>query len=146
MLLVFNIEGMGKSCLGFTPLIKLILLQIDVVLTAVRLKAAALLLLTCCFIVTSIVGICNCSMFCCMILYVHSSFAIILMGKRELIALLSVSSWCHLRIVWLFLGVPWVCLQLVIVVFPDHTHLLFFPLHTSYKRTGWVIKVLKSYL
>ena len=26
---------------------------------------------------------------------------------------------------WLFLAVPWVCLQLVIVVFPDHTHLLF---------------------
>ena len=29
-------------------------------------------------------------------------------------------------VVWLFLGVPWVCLQFVIVVFPDHTHLLFF--------------------
>ena len=28
-------------------------------------------------------------MFCCMLLYVHSSFAIILMGKRELVALLS---------------------------------------------------------
>ena len=27
---------------------------------------------------------------------------------------------------WLFLAVPWVCLQIVIVVFPDHTHLLFF--------------------
>ena len=26
---------------------------------------------------------------------------------------------------WLFLAVPWVCLQFVIVVFPDHTHLLF---------------------
>ena len=25
-----------------------------------------------------------------------------------------------------FLAVPWVCLQFVIVVFPDHTHLLFF--------------------
>ena len=71
MLLVFNIEGMGKSCLGSTPMIKLILLHIDVVLTAVRFKAAVLLLLTCCFIVTSIVGVCNCSMFCCMILYVH---------------------------------------------------------------------------
>ena len=126
MLLVFNIEGMGKSCLGFTPLIKLIILQIDVVLTAVRFKAAVMLLLTCCFIVSSIVGICNCSMFCCMILYAHSSFVIILMGKRELVALLTVSSWCHVRIAWLFLGVPWICLQFVIVVFPDHTHLLFF--------------------
>ena len=35
-------------------------------------------------------GICNCSMFCCMLLYVHSSIEIILMGKRELIALLSI--------------------------------------------------------
>ena len=28
-------------------------------------------------------------------------------------------------VVWLFLTMPWVCLQYVIVVFPDHTHLLF---------------------
>ena len=28
-------------------------------------------------------------------------------------------------VVWLLLAVPWVCLQFVIVVFPDHTHLLF---------------------
>ena len=33
-------------------------------------------------------GFCNCSMFCCALLFVHSSFAIILMGKRELVALL----------------------------------------------------------
>ena len=26
---------------------------------------------------------------------------------------------------WLFLVVPWICLQFVIVVFPDHTHLRF---------------------
>ena len=57
-----------------------------------------------------------------MLLYVHSSFAIILMGKRELAALLSLSSWCLVIVVWLFLAVPWVCLQFVIVVFPDHTH------------------------
>ena len=64
----------------------------------------------------------NCSMFCCKLLYVYSSFAIILMGKRELVALLSLSSWCLVIVVWLFLAVPWVCLQFVIVVFPDHTH------------------------
>ena len=29
-------------------------------------------------------------------------------------------------VVWLFLAMPWVCLQFVIVVFPDHNHLLFF--------------------
>ena len=27
--------------------------------------------------------------------------------------------------VWLFLSVPWVCLQFEIVIFPDHTDLLF---------------------
>ena len=64
----------------------------------------------------------NCSMFCCVLLYVPSSIAIILMGKRELVALLSLSSWCLMVVVWLFLAVPWVCLQFVIVVFPDHTH------------------------
>ena len=47
------------------------------------------------------------------------------MGTRELVALLSLSSRCLLIVVWLFLAVPWVCLQFVIVVFPDHTHLLF---------------------
>ena len=61
-------------------------------------------------------------MFCCTLLNVHSSFAIILMGKRELVALLSLSSWCLWIVVWLSLAVPWVCLWFVIVVFPDHTH------------------------
>ena len=70
-------------------------------------------------------GVCNCSMFCCMLLYVHSSIAIILMGKRELIALLNCSFWCLVMVELLFLAVPRGCLQLVIVVFPDHTRLLF---------------------
>ena len=70
-------------------------------------------------------GVCNCSMFCCTLLYVHSSIAIILMGKRELIALLNVSSWCLVMVEGLFLVVPGGCLQFVIVVFPDHTYLLF---------------------
>ena len=47
------------------------------------------------------------------------------MGKRELVALLSLSSCCLVIVVWLFLAVQWVCLQFVMVVFPDHTHLLF---------------------
>ena len=63
-------------------------------------------------------------MFYCTFLYVPSSFAIILMGKRELVALLSLSSWCLVIVVWLFLAVPWVSLQFVIVIFHDHTHLL----------------------
>ena len=70
-------------------------------------------------------GVCNCSMFCCTFLYVHFSIAIILMGKRKLIALLNLSSWCLVMVERLFLTVPRGCLQFVIVVFPDHTHLLF---------------------
>ena len=70
-------------------------------------------------------GVCNCSMFCCTLLYVHSSIAIILMGKRELVALLNLSSWCLVMVERLFLAVPRGCLWFVIVVFPDHTHLLF---------------------
>ena len=45
------------------------------------------------FIVTPIVGVCKCSMFCCTLIYVPSSFANMLMGERELVALLSLSSW-----------------------------------------------------
>ena len=71
-------------------------------------------------------GVCNCSMFCCTVLYVHSSIAIILMGKRELIALLNLSSWCLVMVMLLFLAVHRVGLQCVIVVFPDHTHSFFF--------------------
>ena len=55
----------------------------------------------------------------------HSSIAIILMGKRELIVLFNLSSWCLVMVERLFLAVPRSCLRFVIVVFPDHTHLLF---------------------
>ena len=64
-------------------------------------------------------------MFCCTLLYVHSSIAIILMGKRELVALLNLSSWCLVMVERFFLTVPWGCLRFVIVVFPDHIHILF---------------------
>ena len=64
-------------------------------------------------------------MFCCTLLYVQSSIAIILMGKRELIALLNLSSWCFVMVERLFLAVQRGSLQFVILVFPDHTHLLF---------------------
>ena len=81
------------------------------------------------FFVSRIVGVYNRSMFCCTLLYVHSSIAIILMGKRELNTLLNSSSWCLVMVEWLFLAVPWGCLRFVIVVFPDHTHLLVFIYH-----------------
>ena len=65
-------------------------------------------------------------MFRCTLLYVHSSIiAIILTWKRELVALLNLSSWCLVMVERLFLAMPWGCLQFVIVVFPDHTRLLF---------------------
>ena len=62
----------------------------------------------------------------CTLLYVHSSIAIILMGKRELVALFNLSTWCLVMVEQLFLAVPRGCLRFVIVVFLDHTHLLFF--------------------
>ena len=70
-------------------------------------------------------------MFCCTLLYVHFSFEFILMGKRELVVLLGLSSCCLVMVVWLFLVVTWVCLRFVIVVFPDHTHLLFLELSVT---------------
>ena len=56
-----------------------------------------------------------------------SSFAIILKGKRELVALPLLSYEClvAVNVLWLFLTVPWVGLQCVVVVFPDHSHLLY---------------------
>ena len=50
----------------------------------------------------------------------HSSFTIILMGKKELVYLPGIFRLC------LFLAVPWVGIQCVIVVFPDHTQVLFY--------------------
>ena len=69
-------------------------------------------------------------------MHVHSSIAIILMEKRELVALLNLSPWCLVVVEWLFLAVPWDCLQFVIVVFPDHTHLLFLMLKYDYSNSS----------
>ena len=71
-------------------------------------------------------------MFSCTLLYIHSSIAIVLMGKRELVALLNLSSWCLVEVEHLFLAVPWDCLRFVIMVFPDHTHLLFLKLFENF--------------
>ena len=66
------------------------------------------------------------ALFCYALLCVHSSFSIILKRKRKLVVLLLLSYRCifTIHVMWLFLTVPWVGLQYVIVVFPDHTHLL----------------------
>ena len=73
------------------------------------------------------VGVLCLSLFCCALLCAHSSFAIILKRKKKLAVLLLLSYRCIFTIIvlWLFLTVPGVGLQCVIVVFPDHTHLLF---------------------
>ena len=79
------------------------------------------------FIVASIVcSVCVYTLFCYAVLDIISSFAIILMRKREMDALLIVSFRCIVTVgvLSLFLAMLWVCLQCVIVVFPDHTHLL----------------------
>ena len=108
-------RGIGASEMHLSP---------PVAWAAVRSKGVVLLLLTFCLLLLplweSVIVLC-----CCTLLCVHFSIAIILMGKRELIALLNLSSWCHVMVERLFLGVPRVCLQFVIVVFPDHTHFLF---------------------
>ena len=65
-------------------------------------------------------GFCICSMFCCALLCNH------LDGEERAVCfvLLCLSSWCLGIVVWLFVTIPRVCLQFVILVFPDHSHLL----------------------
>ena len=60
------------------------------------------------------------------VLSVLSSFSIVLLGKRELFALLKLSSCLvFVCVLLLFLTVPCVGVQCAIVVFPDRTHSLF---------------------
>ena len=47
-------------------------------------------------------------MFMFFLLCVLSSFAIILMGKTELVALVSLSSWYLVIVMWLFLMAQWI--------------------------------------
>ena len=88
---------------------------------AVLSKAVVLLLLTFCLLLLrlweSVIVLCfTLCPFC---------IAIILMGKREVVALLNLSSSCLVMVERLFLALPWGCQRFEIVVFPDHTHLLF---------------------
>ena len=67
------------------------------------------------------VGVLYLSLFCYALLCVHSSFTI------KLVALLLLSYRCivTITILWLYFAVPWVSLQCVIVVYPDHTHFFY---------------------
>ena len=77
-------------------------------------------------------------LFFCTLNYVHSSFAIILMGKREHLALFSLSSWYLVIVAWLFFAMPWVCLQFVIVVFSDRSHFFFVDIQATILANTWL--------
>ena len=72
-------------------------------------------------------GVCDCgiswsrllSLFVKILLSVQSHI------KHGVLNLLNLSSWCLVMVERLFLAVPRGCLQFVIVVYSDHTHLLF---------------------
>ena len=73
-----------------------------------------------------------------------SIFAIVLMGKRELVALLCPSFWCIMIVVWLFLAMTRVCLQFVLMVFPDYTHHFLFNIKClSSRQTGYRLNHIK---
>ena len=67
------------------------------------------------------------SLFWYALLCVHSSFVITFTRKRELVTLLLLSFGYLVTVnaLWLFLTVPWVGLQCVIVVCPYYTHFCF---------------------
>ena len=46
------------------------------------------------------------------------------MGKKELVAYLGLSLWCPLAAIALWLTVPWIGQQCVIVVFSDHINMV----------------------
>ena len=73
-------------------------------------------------------------------MHVHSCVAVILKRKRKLAALLLLSYRCiaTTNVLWLLLTVPCVGLQCVIVVFPDHTQLLFIVMLSSLITKLWV--------
>ena len=70
-------------------------------------------------------GVCNCSMFCCALLCVHSGNAIVLVGGGRAGCFAWFVFLVSVVVGRLFLAVPLGCLRFVVVVFPDHTRLLF---------------------
>ena len=46
-------------------------------------------------------------------------------GRESWLLLLSCRCFVTMEVMWLFVAVPWVDLQCVVVLFPDHTHLLY---------------------
>ena len=74
-------------------------------LAAVRSKAVVLLLLTFCLLLLPLRE--YVIVLCFVVRYfIPFQYCIILMGKRELVALLNLSPWCLVMVEWLFLAVP----------------------------------------
>ena len=84
-------------------------------LAAVRSKAVVLLLLTFCFLSESVIILCFVVRYFMSILVLQSSER----GRESWL-----SSWCLVMVELLFIAVPRGGLRFVIVVFPDHIHLL----------------------
>ena len=72
------------------------------------------------------VGVLFWSLFWCVILCVVSSFCNHVDEEERAGCLAFIVLWmcCYYIFLWLFLTVPWVGLRFVIMVFPDHSHLL----------------------
>ena len=60
------------------------------------------------------------------------------MGNRDLVASLNLSSWCLVMVEQLLLALPRGCLRFVILVFPDHTHLISF-YNFMYLLVHWTV-------
>ena len=74
-------------------------------------------------------GVLCLSLFWYALLWFLSSYAIILARKIGFVALFfSFGCFVTANVLWRFLTVPWVGLQCLIVIFSDHTHLLFSPM------------------
>ena len=88
------------------------------------------------------------SLFCYALSRDHSSLAIILKRKRKLGAFLVLSCGCiaSMTFLWLFLSMPRVGLQCVIVVFPDHTHLRFVAQNITHNLPRQKVKPYKSFV
>ena len=92
-------------------------------------EAVVLLLLIYCLMYFPVfVDVLSLSLFCYALLCAHSSFAIILKGKRKLVALLLLSYRCivTINVLWLFIMAPWDGLLCVVALHPDHAHLPLF--------------------
>ena len=64
--------------------------------------------------------------------------------NKLLLNSINLSSWCLVMVWRLFLAVPRGCLRFVIVVFPDHIHLLFTISNYVSYRGGYLSNLLKA--